>query len=52
MTIIKSPVGLPGRAAPNAFIDDVNAGNRKPFKCSYHGIITCDVAKIPYCTLG
>jgi nitronate monooxygenase len=33
----------------NAFIDDVNAGNRKPFKCPYHCIITCDIAKSPYC---
>jgi nitronate monooxygenase len=49
IVIIKSPVGLPGRAVRNAFIDDVNAGNRKPFKCPYHCIITCDVAKSPYC---
>jgi len=49
VVIIKSPVGLPGRAVRNAFIDDVNAGNRKPFKCPYHCIITCDIAKSPYC---
>jgi nitronate monooxygenase len=49
VVLIKSPVGLPGRAVRNAFIDDVNAGNRKPFKCPYHCIITCDIAKSPYC---
>ena len=49
IVIIRSPVGLPGRAVRNAFIDDVNQGNRKPFKCPYHCIITCDVENSPYC---
>lgn len=49
IVIIKSPVGLPGRAIRNAFIDDVNAGKRKPFKCPYHCIITCDCDNSPYC---
>lgn len=49
IVIINSPVGLPGRAVRNAFIDDVNAGNRKPFKCPYHCIITCDCDNSPYC---
>ena len=49
IVIIKSPVGLPGRAVRNAFINDINAGKRKPFKCPYHCIITCDVTKSPYC---
>jgi nitronate monooxygenase len=49
IVIINSPVGLPGRAIRNAFIDDVNAGNRKPFKCPYHCIITCDCDNSPYC---
>jgi nitronate monooxygenase len=52
VVIIKSPVGLPGRAVRNAFIDDVNAGKRKPFKCPYHCIITCGIAKSPYCSPG
>jgi nitronate monooxygenase len=37
--IIKSPVGLPGRAIRNAFIDATNAGEKKPFDCPYHCII-------------
>jgi nitronate monooxygenase len=49
IVIINSPVGMPGRAIRNAFIDDVNAGNRKPFKCPYHCIITCDCDNSPYC---
>lgn len=49
MVIIKSPVGLPGRAIRNAFIDDVEAGKRTPFKCPYHCIVTCDYQKSPYC---
>jgi nitronate monooxygenase len=49
IVIIKSPVGLPGRAIRNQFIDDVNQGKKKPFKCPYHCIITCDVENSPYC---
>ncbi|MEA4923856.1 MAG: nitronate monooxygenase [Syntrophomonadaceae bacterium] len=47
--IIKSPVGMPGRALRNEFIDDVEAGRKKPFKCPYHCITTCDYQNSPYC---
>ena len=47
--IIKSPVGLPGQAIRNKFLDDVDEGKKKPFKCPYHCIITCDYKKTPYC---
>ncbi len=47
--IIDSPVGLPGRAIRNQFLDDVDGGIRKPVKCPYHCIKTCDVEKAPYC---
>ena len=47
--IIKSPVGLPGRAIRNRFLDDVNNGKKAPFKCPFHCIITCDYQKSPYC---
>ncbi len=47
--VIKSPVGLPGRAIRNEFIDKVNSGRTKPFKCPYHCIKTCDHTKSPYC---
>ena len=49
MVIIKSPVGLPGRAIHNAFIDGVNQGKKKPFKCPFHCIKTCEAHKSPYC---
>ena len=49
IVIIKSPVGMPGRAIRNKFIDDVNKGEKKPFSCPYHCIITCDYKKVPYC---
>jgi nitronate monooxygenase len=49
IVIIKSPVGMPGRAIKNAFLDEVSRGKRKPFKCPYHCIITCDYKNSPYC---
>ena len=49
IAIIQSPVGLPGRAIRNAFIDDVSAGERKPFKCSWKCLKTCDFRTAPYC---
>ena len=47
--IIKSPVGMPGRAIRNRYIDDVRAGMKKPYSCPYHCISTCDCANSPYC---
>lgn len=49
IVVINSPVGLPGRAIRNQFLDDVSAGKKKPFKCPYHCIKTCDYKKSPYC---
>lgn len=49
LVLIKSPLGLPGRAVRNKFIEDVNLGVRKPFKCPYHCIKTCDPKNSPYC---
>ena len=47
--IIKSPVGMPGRAIINDFIHDVNEGKKSPFKCPYHCIVTCEYKDSPYC---
>ena len=47
--IIESPVGLPGRAINNKFLEDVAAGARKPFKCPWKCLITCDFKTAPYC---
>jgi nitronate monooxygenase len=49
IVIIKSPVGLPGRAIRNAFLDDVEHGKKIPFACPYRCITTCDYADSPYC---
>lgn len=47
--IIKSPVGLPGRAVRTPFLDEVNEGKRRPFACPFKCIVTCDHTKSPYC---
>jgi nitronate monooxygenase len=49
VVIIDSPVGMPGRAIRNRFIDDVRDGKRKPFTCPYHCLRTCDYEHTPYC---
>lgn len=49
LVIIKSPVGMLGRAIKNRFISDVAKGKKKPFKCPFHCITTCDYQKSPYC---
>ena len=49
MVIIQSPVGLPGRAIRNPFLDEVSKGTKTPFKCPFHCIKTCDSKKSPYC---
>ena len=49
VTVIKSPVGMPGRAILNDFIKAVREGRKKPFKCPFHCVKTCDVDNAPYC---
>jgi nitronate monooxygenase len=49
IVIIKSPVGMPGRAIRNVFLEEVSRGQRKPFKCPYHCLKTCDYKNTPYC---
>lgn len=52
MEIIQSPVGLPGRAVFNEFIDKVKQGLKVPVKCPFHCIKTCDVTSSPYCIIS
>jgi len=47
--IMDSPVGLPGRAIRNKFLDDVSRGIKKPFKCPWKCLRTCDFVNSPYC---
>ena len=49
ITIIKSPVGMPGRALGNEFITASREGKKKPFKCVFHCVHTCEQEKTPYC---
>jgi NAD(P)H-dependent flavin oxidoreductase YrpB (nitropropane dioxygenase family) len=48
ITIIKSPVGLPGRAIRNKFLEALEEG-KKNFRCIFHCISTCDPQTSPYC---
>ncbi len=49
ITIIKSPVGMPGRAIGNGFIESMRQGLKKPFKCSFKCVVTCEQEKTPFC---
>ncbi len=49
IVIIDSPVGIPARVIRNKFIDDVNAGIKKPFKCPLRCLRTCKYPETPYC---
>ncbi|MGL4411927.1 MAG: NAD(P)H-dependent flavin oxidoreductase [Bacteroidales bacterium] len=49
--IIKSPVGMPGRAINSSFIQEVRDGKKQPKSCPFHCIKTCDISKSPYCIM-
>jgi nitronate monooxygenase len=49
ITIIKSPVGMPGRVLKSSFVEKVKQGLTMPFKCSYKCLRTCDAETAPYC---
>jgi NAD(P)H-dependent flavin oxidoreductase YrpB (nitropropane dioxygenase family) len=49
IVLIESPVGLPGRAIKNKFLQDVEEGKKKPFRCPWKCLRTCDYRKAPYC---
>ena len=50
--IIKSPVGMPGRAIFNKFLQKVKEGKQRPLRCPVHCIKTCDITKSPYCIIS
>ncbi|MCD7976101.1 MAG: nitronate monooxygenase [Tannerellaceae bacterium] len=47
--IIKSPVGMPGRAISCSFLQKVKDGLKQPKACPFHCIKTCDISRSPYC---
>ncbi len=49
ITIVKSPVGMPGRAIMNPFMRRVMAGEQIPHSPCHGCLHKCDPAKIPYC---
>ena len=49
ITLIKSPVGLPGRVIRNAFVETISRGETMPFRCKYQCLRTCDPSTAPYC---
>jgi len=49
IVIIDSPVGLPGRAIRNRFLEEIESGNKIPFKCPWKCLKTCDLKSSPYC---
>lgn len=50
--IIRSPVGMPGRAISSEFLDEVEAGTKQPKVCPVNCIRTCDINTAPYCIIA
>lgn len=49
ITIIDSPVGLPGRVISNDFVKQIQDGKRKPINCSWKCLKNCDYKKVQFC---
>ena len=49
ITVIKSPVGMPGRAIRNKFLDRVESGEPIKFKCPLLCLKTCKAKDANYC---
>jgi nitronate monooxygenase len=47
--IIKSPVGLPGRAIRNPFLISLEKGYKEKINCPYRCLSTCNIAEARYC---
>lgn len=47
--LVTSPVGMPGRAIRNAFVERVEAGVREPIRKCYGCLKKCNPTEIPYC---
>ncbi|MBN2455147.1 MAG: nitronate monooxygenase [Sedimentisphaerales bacterium] len=47
--IIDSPVGLPGRAIRDEFLERVSSGVKETFKCPWKCLKSCDFKNVPYC---
>jgi len=49
IVIIKSPVGLPGRAIRNQFLKNLETGLKEKINCPYRCLSTCNVSEARYC---
>lgn len=49
ITIIKSPVGMPGRAIYNSFLRNADAGIRNASRCAWRCLKSCDIKHANYC---
>lgn len=49
VVIIKSPVGMPGRAIENNFLKEVAQGHKMPFQCVLKCLKTCKLKDSQYC---
>jgi NAD(P)H-dependent flavin oxidoreductase YrpB (nitropropane dioxygenase family) len=49
IVIIKSPVGMPGRAIRNKFLKDLEVREKLPIKCDYRCLSACKVSEAKYC---
>jgi nitronate monooxygenase len=49
MAIIKSPVGMPGRAVKNDLVNRILNGEKMPMSCGYHCLKTCNPSEASFC---
>lgn len=49
IVIVKSPVGLPGRAIRNKFLKDLETLGKLNINCLYHCLTVCKVAEAKFC---
>ncbi|MHB0998112.1 MAG: NAD(P)H-dependent flavin oxidoreductase [Armatimonadota bacterium] len=49
MAIIKSPVGMPGRAINNDLVKKINRGEKMPITCPYQCLRTCNPNEASFC---
>ena len=47
--LIDSPVGMPGRAIRNTFLERVSSGVRETFTCPWKCLRSCNFKNVPYC---
>lgn len=47
--IIKSPVGMPGRAIKSKFLTAVSSGQKMEIKCAWKCLKSCDIKTARYC---